>query len=31
MLLKIEISNIPNGMQIMANRIDTPDSVNATG
>jgi hypothetical protein len=31
MLLKIEISNIPKGMQIIANRIDTPESVNATG
>jgi hypothetical protein len=31
MLFKIDSSNIPNGMQIRANRIETPESVNATG
>jgi hypothetical protein len=31
MLLKIEASNIPSGIQIRANKIDTPDNVNATG
>jgi hypothetical protein len=31
MLFKIDSSNIPNGIQIRANRIETPESVNATG
>tara|TARA_X000000950_G_scaffold187221_1_gene226550 strand:- start:145 stop:426 length:282 start_codon:yes stop_codon:yes gene_type:complete len=30
-LFKIDSSNIPNGIQIRANRIETPESVNATG
>jgi hypothetical protein len=31
MLFKIDSSNIPKGIQIRANRIETPESVNATG
>ena len=30
-LFKIDSSNIPKGMQISANKIETPDRVNATG
>jgi hypothetical protein len=30
-LFKIDSSNIPNGIQIRANKIETPESVNATG
>ena len=30
-LFKIDSSNIPKGMHINANNIETPDSVNATG
>jgi hypothetical protein len=31
MLLNIEASKIPKGIQAKANKIETPDSVNATG
>ena len=31
MLFKIDSSNIPSGIQTRANKIDTPDRVNATG
>ena len=31
MLLNIEASNTPKGMQAKANNMETPDKVNATG
>ena len=31
MLFKIDSSNIPSGIQIRANKIETPERVNATG